>query len=445
MTIHFIDNDWQLRQFDLKAQGLPHPHNAETISAALVDMIKQFSLKVEDWKYSVTDGGKNYMKAIKIGPSDHIYCAAHKLSVTLKNILANNEPIQTLINKIRAICKIFRKSTTLAQQLQDECLQHKNDYKKYFRLVIDCKTRWNSIFFMLKRFLELSDRVSAVVKRYLESVASSTDKKVIKRRTKLTSSMPNIAEFVTLKQTLIVLESLFHLTELLCVGEYPSLAQKLPFWTSTRKSLYELDVTDASALRLRDDIVKAMNIDYFEEITAITASFLDPRFKALHFLPKYQHTDAKIIEKVHTTIKDAINGQLRGKTIDPPQPLQSVPSSNVPEVLTGASPAKKRVWEDAFGKIVASARNLGQEQLEIYLNMKPANATDDIFQWWKQREHLFPELAKVAKRFLSIPATSVPSERLWSRAGLTMTDRRTSMSPSTLEKLLSQPVITIAV
>ena len=38
--------------------------------------------------------------------------------------------------------------------------------------------------------------------------------------------------------------------------------------------------------------------------------------------------------------------------------------------------------------------------------------------WWNMNEHRFPKLAKLAKIYLGIPATSASSERLFSKAGI---------------------------
>lgn len=56
--------------------------------------------------------------------------------------------------------------------------------------------------------------------------------------------------------------------------------------------------------------------------------------------------------------------------------------------------------------------------------------------FFKTYEKTFPLLSKIAKAIFSIPATSVPSECLFSRAGLIQTDIRNKLSPSNLENLI---------
>lgn len=79
------------------------------------------------------------------------------------------------------------------------------------------------------------------------------------------------------------------------------------------------------------------------------------------------------------------------------------------------------------------------EEIKAYraLNIGP-EAIDDVnpLDWWKQHEPHFPTLAKAARRFLCIPASSAPSERVFSKVNSVVTKRRASLLPEKVEKLV---------
>ena len=58
------------------------------------------------------------------------------------------------------------------------------------------------------------------------------------------------------------------------------------------------------------------------------------------------------------------------------------------------------------------------------------------FSWWAEHKQVFPNIAKLALNVLFIPATSVPSERLFSTAGQIITERRNRLLPEHAEKLI---------
>lgn len=65
---------------------------------------------------------------------------------------------------------------------------------------------------------------------------------------------------------------------------------------------------------------------------------------------------------------------------------------------------------------------------KIKLPMKDKNKKfNNPLLWWKQNEHKFPILAQMARKYLSIPATSAPSERIWSRASNVLTIKRAKL------------------
>ena len=59
----------------------------------------------------------------------------------------------------------------------------------------------------------------------------------------------------------------------------------------------------------------------------------------------------------------------------------------------------------------------------------------DALEWWKLNESHFPHLALLAKKYLSIQATSAPSERIFSKAGRIISDLRTRLN-STISGML---------
>ena len=82
--------------------------------------------------------------------------------------------------------------------------------------------------------------------------------------------------------------------------------------------------------------------------------------------------------------------------------------------LWGNEPLFQRIQLDADGKVTVH------------------NPLD----WWKVNENRFPRLAVLARRILCAQATSAPSERLFSAAGLTVAKDRASLLPDNAAMLV---------
>ena len=62
---------------------------------------------------------------------------------------------------------------------------------------------------------------------------------------------------------------------------------------------------------------------------------------------------------------------------------------------------------------------ISKSELRNYLEdaVEPRNKALDLLGWWKDNAPRYPIMAKIARRFLTIPATSVSSESTFSTTG----------------------------
>lgn len=78
---------------------------------------------------------------------------------------------------------------------------------------------------------------------------------------------------------------------------------------------------------------------------------------------------------------------------------------------------------------------LEKVNLEIiqYQKEKPLSLTGNHLEWWKKHEIYYAILSHLAKLYLGISATSVPSERVFSSAGDLITAQRATLKPEYID------------
>lgn len=76
------------------------------------------------------------------------------------------------------------------------------------------------------------------------------------------------------------------------------------------------------------------------------------------------------------------------------------------------------------------------QELNNYLSQPVIERKVSPFNWWKMNATNFPLLSKLVKKYLSPPASSIYSERLFSKAGIIYETRRNRILPKNAEQLL---------
>lgn len=124
------------------------------------------------------------------------------------------------------------------------------------------------------------------------------------------------------------------------------------------------------------------------------------------------------------------------------QANNSTPSSTDNDVSINSEPPKaKRVKKmplDFLDNLTSRKSGTGVDggEIEAYFSKSVIDKSESPLNFWEVNEKKFPSLAKLAQRYLAIPASSGSVERLFSLAGVISTARRASLSLPNVEKIL---------
>ena len=129
--------------------------------------------------------------------------------------------------------------------------------------------------------------------------------------------------------------------------------------------------------------------------------------------------------------------------------LEETPQKILAEVIE--PPTKKRKFNvyNLMGHILstqhetsgAGASNLTsdeimKEEMAAYELEKLIPHHDSPYRWWFLNEARFPNLARLAKKFLSCPPSSVESERIFSIGSMIYSPKRNRILPTSAERLM---------
>lgn len=74
-------------------------------------------------------------------------------------------------------------------------------------------------------------------------------------------------------------------------------------------------------------------------------------------------------------------------------------------------------------------------ELENYLSIPVLEFEENPLSWWRECTKIYPLLSQLARKYLCIPATSSPCERVFSKAGGIVTPKRALLKPEKVNML----------
>lgn len=420
VTVHFINSSMALVSRVLATEHLEESTTSENLAARLKGIADVWKI-VDKVVGAVTDNAYNIVRAVEIVKETHrewrhIPCFAHTLNLVVKGSIERNHELSSILARSRAIVTFFHQSAKATSKLASLC---KNRTSKV--LAQDVVTRWNSTLTMIASLVEL--------KEYVQDSLSSP---AIDR-----SDLDlQVHEWETLVSAMELLQPFDEITADLSSQHYPSISKVIP---SIRLVMHFLNrrKEDISCLaQLNLDLLSLLSTRFSITLKYSTphliATYLDPRFKklTLHF-PKDVSDEAERRTKVQIDFTT--------KKIIPPV--------EVP-VPTISKTTKNSIWNDHdYAMTVSNANRKGQgpsnEANKIiciaeYNDLPLLPRSADPLEFWKSkrdRGELLP-LSKVAVKFQCIPATSVPSEQLFSSASELISESRNRLHPDNVNMLL---------
>ncbi|XP_046560924.1 zinc finger BED domain-containing protein 4-like [Haliotis rubra] len=88
------------------------------------------------------------------------------------------------------------------------------------------------------------------------------------------------------------------------------------------------------------------------------------------------------------------------------------------------------------GETVKPREDVVFQEVARYLGSAHTDRQLTLLDWWKKNAQYFPRISGLARKYLAIPASSVPSERVFSLAGNLVNKKRARLSPNNIDLLV---------
>lgn len=409
-TAHIIDESWHLQNFVLSTTKFDGSHTAANIAAHARETCRQFKLPTAKVVGLVHDEAANMMAAgrdLECGDGwANVPCGAHRLQTVVRHAVSGVREVETLLAACRRVVSHFHHSSKSTDELLKE-----QGRDVSLKLIQDCPTRWNSSYYMLERLLKLKIPVIAVLDR--------SEKREIRQL------MIKDRHWELARDIVKILAPFENVTAVLGGQKYVTASLLLPLVQKLRKRCQQPASEDepAAARRFRNALLQALE-DKFDqglEATLRKASALDPRFRSLKFVDAAEHDDLK-----RSILQEASRQLTEG---DDDCSIET-PAKKKPD----CSKLAALMEDEDDGSTCASSAV--EEDVQLYFSSKALPIDTDPLAWWSAHASEFPYLAVLARRYLCVPATSVPSERVFSCAGVIVNKLRASLSPSNVDCLI---------
>lgn len=410
ITCHFIDlRQWSMESAVLATRSMEETHTAIHLKEKIEAILNEYNLSEKTFT-CVHDNAANINLAIESSVcfEEHIGCSAHTLQLVINTGLKNPR-IQRALGAASRLVAHFKRSNKSTNGLVQK---QSNMNLPQHKLIQSVVTRWNSTYDMCERLLEQRWAIVAVLgdTKFTKPSEARTlelrdeDWKVIGDICKCLKPFKTATETFSAEQHVSV--------SVVCPVIYALVNKHLKEDEEDSQVAAEFKKTVSDDLKKRFHYV--LNVPDADVSVVLIAAFLDPRHKHLPYI-------------TNTNIKENIYSNLRTR-------IQLIKQQDVHH-----EPKRQKTSDflgDGYECNSTKNDSANVDEIFLYLSLPLADISSNPLLWWKVNATVLPALSRIAGDYLSIPASSVPSERMFSSAGRLLNKLRCSLSSARVDQIL---------
>ncbi|XP_078017009.1 E3 SUMO-protein ligase ZBED1-like [Epinephelus lanceolatus] len=412
VTVHYTSQG-KLKQRVLHTRAVYQSQTGEVVAEEISDILEEFKIELSKVCAVTVDNAGNLDVAIRKLGILKIGCFAHTLNVAAQKIYTVAS-IDKWAAQIRSVVVWFKRSSVANTVLKDK--QQILGLKQH-SLILDVKTRWNSLYLMIKRFME----------QYPAIQAAALDPQLRRAMTKDNLDRLRDDDFHKAEEFVQLMKILY--TSTLCVsgeknstcGQIIPILQKLEEHFTVKHE----DTSFVTAIKEKDNAIQ----DFLHEATA-----MDPRFKGR---PVSEDTWDRLRKAVidhatgAATPEESEGEETEHLETDPPQSVFKAKSA-----LEELFAEEERELRSTIQQSTMSLPERVDQEVELYKGLPAISMAEDPVMWWWEKKDILPLLFIIATGYLCTQASSTPSERVFSTAGNTISQERSRLLPEKVDMLI---------
>ncbi|KAG8433887.1 hypothetical protein GDO86_012308 [Hymenochirus boettgeri] len=414
LTIHYVDEGFEAKNVTLSSRVVSEDLSADSLTSVLLDVADEWGIR-DNIFYAVGLNSPSVKSATSKVGWKSLPCVGQVLRSCIEMVLQHHM-IQTTLDKFRKLISIICSSPNPTEEMS----AHGPVLKVHLKMFLRDGTKWYSIYTLLQSIIDHSKYFKSLMETLKDGDVLQQD------------------DWSILQDVVEILKPLAIATSTFTKDHFAGLSLVKPVITSLLYKHLAPNEWDSDFSKIiKKAIHEDLSFKYSDgEVNQVLnlACALDPRFRGLDFLSQPDR-----VETLHLL-------KLEASSLAKFQPSEMICGS--PEPVNSRPPVKKIKQESSgieflLGDLcnvrnssVSTVNQQAEQEISSFQTSEASSLCQDPLQWWKMHHTQYPLLARAARKLLAIPATSVPTNWLFTDAGVGIYRKRSALTAEHVDMLV---------